>query len=183
MFDVLYYSPYHTCFAFGILFLLYNLITIIFSLVFHNYEFLDYFNDKSIIHEIIKVISNIIMVFLLYISMALTNFYFSPSHVVVNSELANMFNFLFIIQDRYYTLILFFFQFILLMIFLEVIELNFCDLNKNTKRNIRIRSDHDLLDNGDIQRCDSNNIEMFSDYIFEANNPETPDKEENSVKF
>ena len=65
------------------------------------------------------------------------------------------------------------------MIFLEVIELNFCDLNKNTKRNIRIRSDHDLLDNGDIQRCDSNNIEMFSDYIFEANNPETPDKEEN----
>ena len=109
MFDVLYYSPYHTCFAFGILFLLYNLITIIFSLVFHNYEFLDYFNDKSIIHEIIKVISNIIMVFLLYISMALTNFYFSPSHVVVNSELANMANFLFIIQDRYYTL--FFFSF------------------------------------------------------------------------
>ncbi len=115
--------------------------------------------------------------------MALTNFYFSPSHVVVNSELANMFNFLFIIQYRYYTLILFFFQFILLMIFLEVIELNFCDLNKNTKRKIRIRSEDDLLDNDDIQRCDSNRIEIFSNYIFETNNPETPDKEENSVKF
>ena len=183
MFDVLYYSPYRTCFAFGILFLIYNIITIVFFLLFQKYEFLEYFNDKSIIHEIIKVISNIIMVFLLYISMALTNFHFSPSHVVISSELANMAIFLFISKKNnieYYkivlSMILFFFQFILLMIFLEIIELNFCGLNKNTKENIRIRSDNDLLD--DIQHCDSNKIEIFSQYIFEANNSETPEEEE-----
>ena len=183
MFDVLYYSPYRTCFAFGILFLIYNIITIVFFLLFQKYEFLEYFNDKSIIHEIIKVISNIIMVFLLYISMALTNFHFSPSHVVISSELANMAIFLFISKKNnieYYkivlSMILFFFQFILLMIFLEIIELNFCGLNKNTKENIRIRSDNDLLD--DIQHCDSNKIEVFSQYIFEANNSETPEEEE-----
>ena len=76
------------------------------------------------------------------------------------------------------SMILFFFQFILLMIFLEIIELNFCGLNKNTKENIRIRSDNDLLD--DIQHCDSNKIEVLSQYIFEANNSETPEEEENS---
>ena len=30
------------------------------------------------------------------------------------------------------------------MIFLEIIELNFCGLNKNTKRNIQIRANEDI---------------------------------------
>ena len=51
---------------------------------------------------------------------------------------------------KYYTIILFVFQFICLMIFLELLELNFCNLNKNTKRNIQLRAENDM--NEEINR-------------------------------
>ena len=146
MFDVLYYSPYRVCFAFGVLFLLYNIGTIVIFLVYHNYEFIDYFKNLSIGYETFIFISNIFMVFFLYISMALTNFYFTPSHIVVNNELANMIIFLLKSDSniKYYSIFIFVFQFILFMIFLELLELDFCNLNEYTKRNIQIRAKNDM---------------------------------------
>jgi hypothetical protein len=169
MFDALYYSPYRTCFAFGILFLLYNCCTICVFKLTKNDEFIDYFyaENFSIGYEIFKFISNIFMVFFLYTSMALTNFHFSPNHLIANSELADMIIFLLKsdISYKYYAIILFVLQIILLLIFLELIELNFCGLNKNTKRSIRKRADDDISD--EVQR--ESNIELFAGYIFGAN--------------
>ena len=79
--------------------------------------------------------------------MALTNYYFTPNHIIVNYELGNMIIFLWKSDNiKYYTIILFVFQFFILMIFLEIIELNFCHLNDNTKRNIQIRGYNDMED-------------------------------------
>ena len=39
-------------------------------------------------------------------------------------------------------------QIFALLIYLEILELNFCGLNKNTKRNIDLRAKEDLLDEG-----------------------------------
>ena len=146
MFDKLYYSPYKVCFAFGIFFLLYNLGTIIVFLIIGDNEFLEYFKNINIGFEIFKFISNIIMVFLVYLSMALTNYYFSPNHLVANYELGNMIIFLMNSKSKikYYSLFLFILQLFILMIFLEIIELNFCSLNENTKRNIQIRANDDI---------------------------------------
>ena len=86
------------------------------------------------------------MVFLVFFSMALTNYYFSPNHLVANYELGNMIIFLMNSKSKtkYYSLFLFILQLFILMIFLEIIELNFCGLNKNTKRNIQIRANEDI---------------------------------------
>ena len=64
------------------------------------------------------------------------------------------------ITDKYqYCYFLFYFlQIFGLLIYLEIIELNFLNLNRNTKRNIRTRVDDDL-----IERVDS-----FSNQGFEA---------------
>ena len=165
MFDVLYYSPYRTCFAFGILFLLYNLGTIVVFLIIHNYEFLRYFDNISIGQEITKFLTNIIMVFFLFMTMALTNYYFSPNHIIVSYELGNMLSFLIksFSHIKYYTIFLFVFQIILLMIFLELLELNFCKLNENTKKNIQKRADKDMAD---MAKYDSI-LELESGYLID----------------
>ena len=43
-------------------------------------------------------------------------------------------------DKKWYSIILFILQFIILLFFLEIFEFNFCNLNKNTKRNIEERS-------------------------------------------
>jgi len=79
--------------------------------------------------------------------LALTNYYFTPNHIIVNYELGNMIIILWKSHDiKLYTIFLFIFQFFILMIFLEIIELNFCHLNDNTKRNIQIRGYKDMED-------------------------------------
>ena len=108
---------------------------------------MNYFDNADFGYEAFKFISNIIVVFLLYTSMALTNYYFTPNHIIVNYELGNMIIILWKSHDiKLYTIFLFIFQFFILMIFLEIIELNFCHLNDNTKRNIQIRGYTDMED-------------------------------------
>ena len=175
MFDILYYSPYVTCFSFGILFLIYNLGRIAIFEIDKNDDYIRYFDDIKIEKEIFKFISNIFMVFFLYLFMALTNLYFSPNHVVVTDVIANMLIFLLKNDSniKYYTIIPFLFQFLLLMIFLELIELNFCGLNKNTKRNIQIRA------RGDIEDIDNDDsLVEVSGYIVEENNKEASEKKQ-----
>ena len=46
---------------------------------------------------------------------------------------------------KFFSLPLFVFQILGLLVFLEIIELNFCGLNKNTKRNIESREKHEYL--------------------------------------
>ena len=46
---------------------------------------------------------------------------------------------------EYKCLILFLFQFVSLMFYLEIFELNFCGLNKNKRRNIEERQKKKLL--------------------------------------
>ena len=73
--------------------------------------------------------------------MIFTIFYFTPNHLLISLELAKILN-LFISNEsksKYYAIIPIFFQFFSLLIFLEVIELNFCGLNSNTRFNITKR--------------------------------------------
>ena len=54
-------------------------------------------------------------------------------------------------MNQLYVIIFFILQFISLLIHLEIIELNFCGLNKYTKRNIEIRGIDDL----ELERSDT----------------------------
>ena len=68
---------------------------------------------------------------------------FSPNHMliayVINKIKKILFNSKNTDSTRFYCLIPFVFQILSLMFYLEILEYNFCDLNKNTRRNIRLR--------------------------------------------
>ena len=48
-------------------------------------------------------------------------------------------------EYRWYSIILFLFQFISLLFFLEILEYNFCDLNFNTIKNIQERELNNMI--------------------------------------
>ena len=66
----------------------------------------------------------------------------SPNHMMISYAISKMANILANSQSnkKWLSLILFAILFIILLFFLEIFEFNFCNLNKNTKRNIEERS-------------------------------------------
>ena len=82
--------------------------------------------------------------------MILIIYYLRPNHMIVNDQI-NVFVNLIIYKkienkeknikqtDKYYTCIPFFFQILSMLFYFEILELNFCNLNKNTVKNIQAR--------------------------------------------
>ena len=69
-------------------------------------------------------------------------YYLRPNHMIVTDEL-HVFAGLILYQNKpnkYYTLIPFVFQIIALLFYFEILEFNFCDLNKNTAKNVKKRA-------------------------------------------
>jgi len=66
----------------------------------------------------------------------------SPNHTTISYAISKMANILSNSKSnkKWHSLILFAILFIILLFFLEIFEFNFCNLNKNTKRNIEERS-------------------------------------------
>ena len=58
-------------------------------------------------------------------------------------------------------------QFIVLLIHLEILELNFCGLNKFTKRNIEFRGLLDSIDEGRDSSVGLEKIDINKDYFIE----------------
>ena len=83
-------------------------------------------------------------------------------------------------------MIFFALQFFSLLIYLEIIELNFCNLNKNTKRNIELRGILDLSgENGRDSTVDTGNLDINNDYLIEFrenNNGQTENIIEMNIK-
>ena len=77
---------------------------------------------------------------------------------------------------KYLSIILFVFEFISLLIFLEIIELNFLNLNKNTKRNIEKREKKESLllyndnkkINDDSNFRNNSSIELIGEQLIES---------------
>ena len=71
------------------------------------------------------------------------------------------------------------------MIHLEIIELNFCGLNKNTKRNVELRGILDISKERKDSSVEFNNIDINKDYYIESNSygsQKTIEMIENSIK-
>ena len=156
MMDKLGYSPYTVVFSIGFIYLFSGTLGVIIlsftgSVFYDGNKYLlesfeDYFyknNYKQIILHIIYLIS---FRFFINILKILTVYYFSPIHTFASYIIIKML-YLLLRKDpkyKYYSLILFVFQFLGLLIFLEIIELNFCNLDKNTKRNVEKRETKEI---------------------------------------
>ena len=90
-----------------------------------------------------KQIIIIIMNFITFSLSMLNIYYFSPNFILISYHLSKFAKILIdLIKDepgKLYCLIFFAIQFFSLMIYLEIFELNFCNLNENTRRNINLR--------------------------------------------
>ena len=114
------------------------------------------FGFKIIDNKIITITFLIIIPLILGINSVIINITmndFSVYHIIIPINIGYFLIFLIeaILQpDKNYAYIifssiLFFVEFLMYFIFLEIIELNFCNLNKNIKKNIKKRAKDDLL--------------------------------------
>ena len=77
-------------------------------------------------------------------------YYFNPNFFLINYQITK---FVLVLIDqkqtsrKYYCIIFFVLQFFCLLVYLEILELNFCGLNKNVKRNVDKRGIAELLGN------------------------------------
>ena len=131
---------------------------------------------KQLLVYIIYFINNSLTILIIY--------YLNPNFNLIGFHLSKIVQVLIDENnEKFYCIIIFILQLFCLMIYLEIIELNFCDLNKNTKRKINLRGIDDL--SGDTG-SDSNsalgigNIDIGQNYYIESleNDPR-----ENSIEM
>ena len=72
---------------------------------------------------------------------------FTPNHIFISYGINKIKKIVYKNTEDYYhlfCLIPFFFQILSLLFYLEILEYNFCNLNKDTKRNIELRENDDM---------------------------------------
>ena len=167
-----FFSPYKICYTIGlintsiiiILMTIFSLIKMkkknwFFSLEYEGYYYLD--NINSIIkvygYKIISLFFASLLYGILKLFFILTINKFTVYHTflfIQNKESTiNIFEEIKTKKGLIYVLLLLFSHFIelfIILIFIEIIELNFCGCNKNLKRNIKDRADIDIESIGKI---------------------------------
>ena len=141
--------------------------------------FWEYFEKVPAGIIISKFMINYILQFILDLLRMLTIFYLSPEYHLIAQNLGKIFFILVNGNDNKYICIIFFIlQFFCLLVYLEIIELNFLNLNKNTRKAITGRSYDDL-----IERKDSyfDSFEVKGGYI--VKNIEQDDNDELKVEL
>ena len=105
----------------------------------------DFLVDFFVFRIVLPFLLNIIMCPLTIMIV----YYFSPDYILIISLLAGIGETLIIVKQNIVYLAFYIpsiiIQFFFMMIYLEILELNFCGLNKNTKRNIHLRGEIDQL--------------------------------------
>lgn len=138
-------------------------------------NFYQYFDDVGVGKIVIKFILNLILNIVLNIFRILTLVYLRPEYILISFTISRIFDVV-LESKKYECLALFVPQLLTLMFYLEIFELNFCGLNKNTRRNIQEREQEEMDLNENIiinnrrssLSSGSSNIEVSPDYIVDA---------------
>ena len=183
MIDVLYHNQYYVVFGLGLTLFLFQMVTV--PLHFINNEL-----HEKLVHSfdnigalITKFIINMIFQFLYFLLRILTLANFTPTHLLICLSVSKFL--VTLIQNnstvKFICIIPFVFQFFSLMVYLEIIELNFWGLNKNTKRNIHQRGKDDLLERcNSIDSIDGQGIELPEGYYLTVRDKNKETTKENT---
>ncbi len=115
-------------------------------------KFWNYFSQNTVGIIVSKFIVSFIIQFIISVLKILTIYYLSVEYIFVTQTASKIFVILLKKSDFkyiYICVIFFVLQFFSLMIYLEVLELNFLNLNKNTRRNIKSRINDDNCERND----------------------------------
>ena len=183
MMDKLGYSPYNVIFYIGFIFLFSATVGVL-ILSFTGDIFDDdnennilsidgYLNKNGIKNVILHMIYLICFRFFINILKILTVYYFTQIHNFTTYILIKIFDLILISQKeyKYFSILLFIFQFLGLLIFLEIIELNFWGLDKNTVKNIEARlseEDTRLIKDQEKDINDIQKVELSPGYLVET---------------
>ena len=151
MMEKLFYPYWNICFTLGIGLFIFSTANLIYVLVLkenanpliiNGPSFYSYFTMDDIGLKIGKIILSYIIGVVSSILYILNIYYFNPNYVLISFQFSKIADVLINENgnNKYYCIIFYVIQLFFLMIYLEIIELNFCDLNKNTKKNIEFRS-------------------------------------------
>ena len=179
MMDKLGYSPYNTIFYIGFIFLFTATVgVIILNLTdgtsYEGFEgFEDYFNKYEYKYVILHIIYLIGFRFFINILKILTVYYFTQIHNFTTYILIKIFDLVLRKESeyKYFSILLFIFQFLGLLIFLEIIELNFWGLDKNTVKNIQARlseEDTRLIKDQEKNENQIEKVELAPGYLVET---------------
>ena len=178
-----YYPYWNMAFVPGIILLVLSVMVIIFgSLPFFKIKYfsiISYF-DNGIGESIAKLILILILHIIMSPLTILIIFYFSPNFILIVFLFTCITKNLIEKPNKFYCIPFYLFQIFALFIHLEILELNFCGLNKNTKRNINLRAKEDFLDEDMDSSVDINYIEIENNYGIEFQ--EKKDNENESEK-
>ena len=157
--------------------------------------FYKYFDDVEVKKIVIKIILNFILNLALNLLRIMTIIYLRPEYILISFTISRIFDVV-LESKKYECIALFVPQLLTLMFYLEIFELNFCGLNKNTRRNIQEREQSEknlnnrLTINNDSERSSfSSNlseIDVSPDYSIYYNKEsffDDNDDNKNSKKF
>ena len=188
MMDVLYYQYTEVVIYWGITGLLSKLL-IYTSLSIHEYanniegtlyNINIYFTETNIL--VIIFFQFFYFIFIkgvYYLLIILMVFYLKPNHTIITDEILVYTRFIFYDENKenkYYTIIPFVFQILALFFYFEILECNFCELNKNTIKNIQDREHKE----NQPQKKDVNLIEIGDYYIKEIKDNSSLNSDDNS---
>ena len=155
-------------FVLGVLFLSFILTNKSSSIEFVK-SFYNSIENGNLLLLIIKQILIIIIQFFNFTFILLTSYYFEPCFILISYQFSKFFHVIVETPEKAYCIIFLLFQLFCLMILLEIIELNFWNLNKNTRRNIEERGLLDINDeNGRDSSVDQTNIDFDIGYYIMA---------------
>ena len=148
-----------------------------------------YFDKVDVRIIITKHILNFVFTFFLNLFRVLTILHLTPDYILISFAISRIINIV-IETKKYACLALFAIQFITLMFYLEIIELNFCGLSKNIRRNIHSRGQQELLSRCNTKDSSSSLIELTPDYLLSNesqdinnNNKNDNDNDENIIEM
>ena len=116
-----------------------------------------------------------------WVLLILILYYLRPNYLIIDDQITNYTDYIIFGDDknRFYTLIPFVLQILLMIFYFEILEFNYCGLNKNTAKNIQIREEKET----EGRNSDASLIELNSQYYVKEDklkiNDDEEDKDEN----
>ena len=150
MMEKLYYTYWNIAFIPGVILFPFALVWCIiftFPQLMSIRKFKKELSNKYVVTQLIfvKIVIPLIYNFIMSPLTIMIVYYFSPDYILIITLIASYFETLINNGISKYFIFLIIIQIFFIMIYLEIFELNFCGLNKNTRRNIHLRSENDLI--------------------------------------
>ena len=110
--------------------------------------------------------------------------YLTPNHILITYEITKIISVLTnpYLENKWYSLIPIAFHFLSLIFYLEILEYNFCGLNKNTKKNIELREKDDMIQRDSLLDNPNNEIDIGHGYLINKDNNKI-EKEMNEISL